>query len=61
MTAHHDDTDDTIATNDFVDAQGRAYWGGKLVCSQCGQEWLERACGPTHAVIAHEIQSWKTP
>lgn len=24
-------------------------------CSQCGQRWGDRACGPTHALIAHEL------
>lgn len=24
-------------------------------CSQCGQRWVDRACGPTHALIAHEL------
>lgn len=23
-------------------------------CSQCGQPYTERACGPTHAIVAHE-------
>lgn len=24
-------------------------------CSQCGQHWADRACGPTHALIAEEL------
>lgn len=24
-------------------------------CSQCGQRWIDRACGPTHAVIAERF------
>lgn len=24
-------------------------------CSQCGQRWIDRACGPTHALIASEL------
>lgn len=26
-------------------------------CGQCGQAWSLRACGPTHALIAHERQA----
>lgn len=26
------------------------------ICSQCGQDWWEDACGPTHALIAHEVE-----
>jgi hypothetical protein len=24
-------------------------------CSQCGQRWVDPACGLTHALIAHEL------
>jgi hypothetical protein len=27
------------------------------ICSQCGQDWCERACGPTHAIIWHAIEA----
>lgn len=23
-------------------------------CTQCGKPWSESACGPTHAILAHE-------
>lgn len=26
------------------------------ICSQCGQRFSERACGPTHAMIWHSIE-----
>lgn len=26
-------------------------WEPRVVCSQCGQRYAERACGPTHAVV----------
>lgn len=25
-------------------------------CSQCGKPFEERACGPTHALVAHRLQ-----
>lgn len=25
------------------------------VCSQCGQDWWEPACGPTHAIVWQSI------
>lgn len=30
-------------------------------CSQCGQDYSERACGPTHAVIAHRMSAVLAP
>lgn len=26
-----------------------------VICAQCGHPWDDRACGPTHAIIKHEI------
>lgn len=53
---YKDGQGDIIATNDFIDAQGRIYINGKTMCSQCGQEWTEPACGPTHALVVYEIK-----
>jgi len=32
-------------------------WIRPLICSQCGQKWEDRACGPTHALLANESAS----
>ncbi len=24
-------------------------------CSQCGKQWIDQACGPTHAIVANEL------
>ena len=31
------------------------------ICSQCGEPFKTRACGPTHAMIANEIKNAFTP
>jgi len=33
-------------------------WAQDRICSQCGKPYHQAACGPTHAVIAHEIWPW---
>lgn len=34
--------------------RGRIETEQRVICSQCGEPYHERACGPTHALIWHE-------
>ena len=33
-----------------------AEWEPRVRCPQCGCRYSERACGPTHAIIWHQVQ-----
>lgn len=51
------DHDGPHVAHGFIDGEPVAWaiWEERLLrCSQCGQPYASRACGPTHAMIAHE-------
>lgn len=36
-------------------------WSDRVVCEQCGFVFSQRACGPTHALIANAINRTDPP